>query len=144
MKNKMGNFRGYPVYLVDGNFYNNTNTLNDNALYVVEDRVFFHDVYLGKVDNRKNLVDFNEDRFKALCQVRWNEDSARALARVTKTAEMGPQEEKEPELSDAERAAAHEDIVGQFMLEWQSNIDNEITKLKLAVAEMENIVNAVG
>ena len=79
-----------------------------------------------------------------MCQVRWNEDSASALARVTGTAETRPQEEKEPELSDAERAAAQEDIVGQFMLEWQNNIDNEIAKLQLAVEEMEGSLNAIG
>lgn len=144
MKNKMGNFRGYPVYLVDDNFWENADTVHDNALYVVDGRVFFHDVYLGKVDHRKNLVDFNEDRFKALCQANWNEDSARAMARVTGTAETRPQEEEEPELSDAERAAAQEDVAGQFMLEWQSNIDNEIAKLQRAVAEMEGSLDAVG
>ena len=144
MKNKMGNFRGYPVYLVDDNFFDNADTLHDNALYVVNGRVFFHDVYLGKVDRYNNLVDFNEDRFNALCQKSWNEDSARAMARVTNTAETRPQEEEKPELSDAERAAAQEDVAGQFMLEWQSNIDNEIAKLQLAVAEMEGSLDAVG
>ena len=137
---KMGNFKGYPVYLVDKEFWDKADTVHNNALYVVEGQVFFHDIYLGKVDRYKNLVEFNEDRFNALCKKNWNEDSARAMACVTDFAETRPQEEEKPVNEYSDSTAA----VDEFMATWNVYIDNELVKMKAEIAKMGVEFNEAG
>ena len=142
----MGNFKGLPVFMVNDPFeWTNVkdNHSREEKIYVYRTNVYYKENLIASISG-DTLMDFDEDLFKELRRKSWDDDRAQMLAHVTGSAETRPQEEEKSELSDAERAAAHEDFAGQFMLEWQSNIDNEIAKLKLAVAEMEGSLNAVG
>jgi hypothetical protein len=140
---KMGNFRGLPVYLVTQDMDVLYVDHSEEKMYVIEGKLTYHGTKLADVLGGQ-LFDFDEDKFNELRRKSWGEDESKLLAKITGVAETRPQEEEEPVLSDAERAAAQNDIAGQFMLEWRDNIDKEIAVLKSAVAEMEGSLDAVG
>ena len=142
---KMGNFKGLPVFMVTDPFEWENVKINhsyEEKIYVYRTNVYYKANLIAAISG-SNLLDFNEDLFNELRRKSWDDDRAQMLAHVTGFAETRPQEEEKPELSDAERAAAQRDIAGQFMLEWQDNIDKEIAVLKSCVAQMEDMVNAV-
>ena len=65
------------------------------------------------------------------------------LAHVTGSAGTRPQEEKKP-VNETVETAGDTSSVDSFMETWRDNIDNEIAVLKCSVAQMEDMVNAVG
>ena len=140
---KMGTFKGLPVFMITDHFeWENmkNNPSYEEKIYVVGSCVYYKYNLIAMIcDN--TLIDFNEELFNELRRKSWDDDRAKMLGYVTGSAETRPQEEEKPVLSDAERAAAQNDIAGQFMLEWRNNIDKESAELKLAVAEMENGLN---
>lgn len=139
---KMGNFRGLPVYLINGYQEVSNIDFNEEKMYVICGKLFYHDVKLADVYNGQ-LFDFDEDKFNELRRKRWSEDEGKLLAKATGSAETRPQEEREP-VKETVEAPDRISPVDNFMNSWRENIDNEIAVLKSAVAQMEDMVNAVG
>ena len=137
LRYRIGSFRGIPVYKTTINEWNSAD-IKEDIIYVIESMVFYHGMPIGRLGRNNELTDFNEERFEDLRNRDWGRSYAEMLADATNSpAETAPQEEGKPVLSDMERAAAHQDIVGQFMLGWQDNIDNEIDKLKEAISAIK-------
>ena len=86
-------------------------------------------------------MDFDEGLFNELRRKSWDDDRAQILAHVTGSAETRPQEE---EIPTSESVEAPDRIVDSFMETWRDNIDNEIAVLKSSIAQMEDMLNAVG
>ena len=137
---KMGNFRGLPVYLVNG--YQEVINIDDNEekMYVICGRLFYHDVKLADVYDGQ-LFDFDENKFNELRRKRWSEDESKLLAKATGSAEMAPKVEEKPVKETVETPNR---IVDEFMATWCDNIDNEIAMLKNAIAQMGVDTNAIG
>ena len=137
---KMGNFRGLPVYLVNSTQEVMNIDDNEEKMYVICGRLFYHDVKLADVYDGQ-LFDFDEDKFNELRRKRWSEDEGKLLAKATGSAETAPQVEEKPV---EETVETPDRIVDEFMATWRENIDNEIAVLKSAIAQMEVGLNAIG
>ena len=140
---KMGNFKGLPVFMVTDPFeWQNIkdNHSHEERIYVYRTNVYYKENLIAAIDG-DILVDFDEDLFNELRRKSWDDNRAQMLAHVTGSAETRPQEEKKPVKETVE---APDRIVDNFMETWQDNIDNEIAVLKSSVAQMEDMINAVG
>jgi hypothetical protein len=136
---KMGNFRGLPVYLVNGYQEVINIDYDEEKMYVINGKLTYHGTQLADVYNGQ-LFDFDEDKFNELRRKSWNEDESRLLAKATGSAETRPQEERKPVKETVETP---DRIVDEFLASWQDNIDNEIAMLKSAIAQMEDMLNAI-
>ena len=127
---KMGNFKGLPVYLVNG--YQEVINIDygEEKLYVINGKLTYHGTEIADVHNG-NLFNFDEDKFNELRRKSWSEDESKLLAKTTGSAETRPQEEEEPVHEYSDPAAADE-----FMLHWRDYIDDEIANLKKVVSEI--------
>lgn len=130
---KMGNFRGLPVYLVNGYQEVSNIDFNEEKMYVICGKLTYHGTQLADVYDGQ-LFDFDEDKFNELRRKRWGEDEGKLLAKATGSAETRPQEERKPVKETVETP---DRIVNEFMATWRENIDNEIAVLKSAIAQME-------
>ena len=139
---KMGNFRGLPVYLVNGYQEVLNIDYNEEKMYVISGKLTYHGTELADVYDG-TLFDFDEDKFNELRRKGWSEDEGKLLAHVTGSAETRPQEEREP-VKETVEAPDRISPVDNFMNSWRDNIDNEIAVLKSAVAQMEENTNAIG
>ena len=140
---KMGNFKGLPVFMVNDPFewqmIKETQS-REEKIFVYRTNVYYKENLIASISG-DTLMDFDEDLFNELRRKSWDNDRAQMLAHVTGSAETRPQEE---EKSNNETVEAPDRIVDIFMETWQDNIDNEIAVLKSSVAQMEDILNAVG
>ena len=130
---KMGNFRGLPVYLVNGYQEVINIDYDEEKMYVINGKLTYHGTQLADVYDGQ-LFDFDEDKFNELRRKRWSEDEGKLLAKATGSAETRPQEERKPVKETVETP---DRIVDEFLASWQDNIDNEIAVLKSAIAQME-------
>ena len=137
---KMGNFRGLPVYLVNGYQEVSNIDFNEEKMYVISGKLTYHGTELADVYDGQ-LFDFDEDKFNELRRKGWSEDESKLLAKATGSAETRPQVEKKP---DKEAVGTPDRIIDEFMATWKENIDNEIAVLKSAIAQMEENTNAIG
>ena len=140
---KMGNFKGLPVFMVTDPFeWQNVkdNHSREEKIYVYRTNVYYKANLIASISG-DTLLDFNEDLFNELRRKSWDDNRAQMLAHVTGSAETRPQEEREPVKETVE---APDRIVDIFMSNWRDNIDNEIAMLKSSVAQMEDMINAVG
>ena len=140
---KMGNFKGLPVFMVNDPFeWTNIkdNHSREEKIYVYRTNVYYKENLIAAI-NGDTLLDFNENLFNELRRKSWDDVRAKMLAHVTGSAETRPQEEEKP---TSETVEAPDRIVDSFMNSWREKIDNEIAVLKSAVAQMEDILNAVG
>ena len=140
---KMGNFKGLPVFMVTDPFeWENMKNegLYEEKIYVYATNVYYKWNRIASISG-DTLLDFNEDLFNELRRKSWDNDRAQILAHVTGSAETRPQEE---EILTSESVEAPDRIVDSFMNSWREKIDNEIAVLKSAVAQMEDMINAVG
>ena len=140
---KMGNFKGLPVFMVTDPFeWQNVkdNHSHEEKIYVYRTNVYYKENLIAAI-NGDILMDFDESLFNELRRKSWDDDRAQMLAHVTGSAETRPQEEETP---TNETVEAPDRIVDSFMETWQDNIDNEIAVLKSSVAQMEDVLNAVG
>lgn len=131
---KIGNFRGMPVYRLSNVEWESMDTRTSNALFVVDDFVYFYDKIIGTLDLRGKLQDFDEDKFDELVKKVNNK-------RKEEPAETRPQVEKK---SDAETVETGGGIVDIFMSSWRSNIDSEIERMKKISEELEKKYSEVG
>ena len=139
---KMGNFRGLPVYLVNGYQEVLNIDYNEEKMYVISGKLTYHGTELADVYDGQ-LFDFDEDKFNELRRKGWSEDESKLLAKATSFAETRPQEEREP-VKETVEAPDRISPVDNFMNSWRDNIDNEIAVLKSAVAQMGENTNAIG
>ena len=139
---KMGNFRGLPVYLVNGYQEVLNIDYNEEKMYVISGKLTYHGTELADVYDG-TLFNFDEDKFNELRRKGWSEDEGKLLAKATGSAETRPQEEREP-VKETVEAPDRISPVDNFMNSWRDNIDNEIAVLKSAVAQMEENTNAIG
>ena len=130
---KMGNFRGLPVYLVNGYQEVINIDYDEEKMYVIGGKLTYHGTQLADVYDGQ-LFDFDEDKFNELRRKRWSEDEGKLLAKATGSAETRPQVEEKPVKETVETP---DRIVDEFMATWRENIDNEIAVLKSAIAQME-------
>lgn len=140
---KMGNFKGLPVFMVTDPFeWQNVkdNYSHEEKIYVYRTNVYYKENLIASISG-DTLMDFDEDLFNELRRKSWDNDRAQMLAHVTGSAETRPQEESK---SVKESVEAPDRIVDNFMETWENNIDNEIAVLKSSVAQMEDMINAVG
>lgn len=137
---KMGTFRGIPVYLLQYSHEYQAIDSNEEKMYVCEGKLFYRGVNVGRVVGT-SLQEFNEDTFNALRAKGWYQDGAEMLGRVTASAEPRPQEEEKSEY-EAPETGCGTSLVDDFMASWSYNIDNEVTKLQLAMKEMEEETRA--
>ena len=140
---KMGNFKGLPVFMITDPFeWQNVkdNHSHEEKIYVYRTNVYYKENLIAAISG-DTLLDFNEDLFNELRRKSWDNDRAQMLAHATGSAETRPQEEKKPVKESVE---APDRIVDSFMETWENNIDNEIAVLKSSVAQMEDVLNAVG
>ena len=139
----MGNFKGLPVFIVTDPFeWQNVkdNHSREEKIYVYRTNVYYKEILIASISG-DTLLDFNEDLFNELRRKSWDNDRAQILAHVTGSAETRPQEE---EIPTSESVEAPDRIVDSFMETWRDNIDNEIAVLKSSIAQMEDMLNAVG
>lgn len=140
---KMGNFKGLPVFMVTDPFEwvnIKDNHSHEEKIYVYRTNVYYKENLIAAISG-DTLLDFDEGLFNELRRKSWDADRAQMLAHVTNSAETCPQEEETP---TNETVEAPDRIVDSFMETWQDNIDNEIAVLKSSVAQMEDVLNAVG
>ena len=128
--NKIGKFRGYPVYRVeDHDGWADMITKNKDEIYVVNDDVYFHDILVGYLRSGQ-LCNFAETTFAEL-ERKYKEKKKVIVSQ--QPAEMEPQSASGLDKKTGEPAAA----VDEFMSSWESNIDKEIAELKLKELEYE-------
>ena len=142
---KMGNFKGLPVFMVTDPFeWANIkdNHSHDEKIYVYRTNVYYKENLIAAI-NGDTLLDFNEDLFNELRRKSWDDDRAQMVAHVTGSAETRPQEEETP-INETVETTGGTSSVDEFMSSWRDNIDNEIAVLKSSVAQMEDMLNAVG
>ena len=142
---KMGNFKGLPVFMVTDPFEwaNMKNEgLYEEKIYVYATNVYYKWNRIAAISG-DILMDFDEDLFNELRRKSWDDDRAQMLAHVTGSAETRSQEEETP-TSETVETTGGTSAVDEFMNSWQDNIDNEIAVLKCSVAQMEDMLNAVG
>ena len=142
---KMGNFKGLPVFMVTDPFeWANIkdNHSHDEKIYVYRTNVYYKENLIAAI-NGDTLLDFNEDLFNELRRKSWDNDRAQILAHVTGSAETRPQEEETPTNETVETAGGTSSV-DEFMSSWRDNIDNEIAVLKSSIAQMEDMINAIG
>lgn len=140
---KMGNFKGLPVFMVTDPFeWQNVkdNHSHEEKIYVYRTNVYYKENLIAAISG-DTLMDFDEDLFNELRRKSWDDDRAQMLAHATGSAETRSREEKK---STNETVEAPDRIVDKFMETWQDNIDNEIAVLQSSVAQMEEVLNAVG
>lgn len=140
---KMGNFKGLPVFMVTDPFeWQNVkdNHSREEKIYVYRTNVYYKENLIAAISG-DTLMDFDEDLFNELRRKSWDDSRAQMLAHVTGSAETRPQEE---EKSVKETVETPDRIVDSFMNSWREKIDNEIAVLKSSVAQMEDVLNAVG
>lgn len=140
---KMGNFKGLPVFMVIIPLEWDDVRMNhsyEEKIYVYKTNVYYKNNRIASI-NGDTLLDFDEDLFNELRRKSWGDDRAQMLAHVTGSAETRPQEEETLTNETVETAGG---IVDNFMETWRDNIDNEIAMLKNNVAQMEDMLNAVG
>ena len=140
---KMGNFRGLPVFMVTDPFEwvnIKDNHSHEEKIYVYRTNVYYKENLIAAISG-DTLLDFDEGLFNELRRKSWDADRAQMLAHVTGSAETRPQKEEMP---TSETVEAPDRIVDSFMETWRDNIDNEIAMLKSSVAQMEDVLNAVG
>ena len=129
--NKIGNFRGYPVYKVDSHDeWSGMITKDKNEIYVVDDDVYFHDIIVGYL-RFGQLHNFDERTFMGL-ERRYKEKKKVIVEQ--QPAEVKPQSVSKVDEGTGEPAAA----VDEFMNSWEINIDKEIAELKLRELEYED------
>ena len=131
---KIGNFRGMPVYRLSKVEWESMDTRTPNALFVVDDFVYFYDKIIGTLDLKGKLQNFDEGKFDELVKNVKNE-------KKEKPAEVRPQVEENPE---SETVETGDGIVDEFMSSWRSNIDGEIEKMKKVSEELEKKYHEVG
>ena len=139
----MGNFKGLPVFMVTDPFEWENIKMDhsyEEKIYVYRTNVYYKENLIASISG-DTLMDFDEDLFNELRRKSWDNDRAQMLAHVTGSAETRSQEE---ETSVNETVEAPDRIVDSFMNSWREKIDNEIAVLKSAVAQMEDMINAVG
>ena len=142
---KMGNFKGLPVFMVTDPFEWQNIKMDhsyEEKIYVYRTNVYYKENLIAAI-NGDTLLDFNEDLFNELRRKSWDNNRAKMLGYATGTAETCPQEEEIP-TSESVETTGGTSSVDEFMSSWKNNIDNEIAVLKLTVAEMEDMINAVG
>ena len=142
---KMGNFKGLPVFMVTDPFeWQNIkdNHSHEEKIYVYRTNVYYKENLIAAID-KDTLMDFDEDLFNELRRKSWDNNRAQMLAYATGSAETRPQEEKKP-VNETVETAGGTSSVDEFMSSWRDNIDNEIAVLKSSVAQMEEVLNAVG
>ena len=140
---KMGNFKGLPVFMVTDPFEWENIKMDhsyEEKIYVYRTNVYYKQNRIAAIDGN-TLINFNEDLFNELRRKSWDDSRAQMLAYVTDCAETRPQEEESPANKTVE---APDRIVDEFMNGWREKIDNEIAVLKSSVAQMEDMINAVG
>ena len=141
---KMGNFKGLPVFMVTDPFeWQNVkdNHSHEEKIYVYRTNVYYKENLIAAISG-DTLMDFDEDLFNELRRKSWDNSRAQMLAHVTGSAETRPQEEETPINETVETAGGTS--VDDFMNSWEDNINNEIAVLKSSVAQMEDMINAVG
>lgn len=142
---KMGNFKGLPVFMVTDPFeWQNIkdNHSHEEKIYVYRTNVYYKENLIASIVG-DTLMDFDENLFNELRRKSWDNDRAQMLAHVTGSAETRPQE-KETLTNETVETAGGTSSVDEFMNSWRHNIDNEIAVLKSSVAQMEDMLNAVG
>ena len=141
---KMGNFKGLPVFMVNDPFEWEDVRMNhsyEEKIYVYRTNVYYKNNRIASISG-DTLLDFDEDLFNELRRKSWDDDRAQMLAHVTGSAETRPQKEEGSVKETVETAGGTS--VDEFMSSWRDNIDNEIAVLKSSVAQMEDMLNAVG
>lgn len=138
----LGSLNGLPVFLLRYYYEYQAIDNNEERFYVAEGRLFYKGIQVGTVNNNKQVTNFDEERFNELRAKGWYQENADLLGRVTGVAETRPQEEEKP-VNEVPETGCGNSLIDEFMASWRDNIDNEIAKLKLTVAEMENVLNAV-
>ena len=138
----IGRFRGIPVYKVEKLDWLSSNNGEAEEIYVVNREVIYHDNLIALLDSYNQLTNFNEALFDKL-KNKYSKSAQKEKVRMVRAeaAETRSQEAEEPIYETVE---APNRIVDEFMNGWKEKIDNEIAVLKSAVAQMEDMTNAVG
>ena len=130
----MGKFKGIPVDKVSYEQWYNEYTQETEEIYVVDDEVFYLDRRIGYLNSDKQLEDFDEGLFNRL------RGGSIEMPTREVPADSAPQREEKPDKESVDPGTAIDD----FMNSWKDNIDNEITRMKVEIAEMGVDFNAVG
>ena len=138
----IGRFRGIPVYRVDKLDWFSSDNREAEEIYIINEQVIYHDTLIALLDSHNQLTDFNEILFNKL-KNEYSKSAQKEKVRMVR-AEAAETRSQEEEESTHETVEAPDRIVDEFMNGWREKIDNEIAVLKSAVAQMEDITNAVG
>ena len=136
----MGKFKGIPVYKVSYEQWYNEYTQETEEIYVVDDEVFYHDRRIGYLDHNKQLEDFDEKLFNELRNRHNVKEEVLNMPAGEVCADSVPQREEKPDKESVDPGTA----IDEFMSTWQNNIDAEIMRMKVEIAEMGVEFNAVG
>ena len=140
----IGRFRGIPVYKVDKLDWFSSDNREAEEIYIINQEVIYHDNLIALLDSHNQLTNFNEALFDAL-KDKYSKSVQKEKVRMVRAeaAETRSQDEEEPTYETVETTGGTS-AVDNFMSSWREKIDNEIAVLKSAVAQMEDITNAVG
>lgn len=144
---KIGKFRGYEVYRLTNEQWQDMDTRDLDKIFVVGRDVFFHDARVGTIDTWNQLHDFDERYFAEVEQeaqrrkeeikkielrsgtltftaekAQW---SSNGMTKAGVVAETEVPRASQPVQGSVDPAAA----VDSFMNGWRSFIDNEIADL---------------
>ena len=149
---KIGKFRGYEVYRLTDEEWQDIDTRDLDRIFVVGRTVIFHDTKVGTIDTWNQLHDFDEECFarvereaqrrkEAIKKITLSpgtltftaENAQWNTAAMIKAGMVAETEVPQPAQGSVDPAAA----VDSFMNGWRSFIDNEIADLLTKELEYE-------
>ena len=145
---KIGKFRGYEVYRLTNEQWQDMNTRDLEQIFVVGREVYFHDARVGTIDTWNQLHDFDERYFmeveheaqrrkEAMQKIELSPGTLTFMAENaqwnTEAAETEVPRTSKPVQGSVDPATA----VDNFMNGWRSFIDNEIADLLMKELDYE-------
>lgn len=142
---KLGNFKGLPVYALSENEWQTMTTRDEEAFYVVNSNVYYHDVKVARLNEYSQLCGLDEDEIISL-RKRWEAiraEKAAAEARPAATFRSVNKPAASP-IKDAGDAPAAEFDIDKFLKEGLFDVDGYIKNMMMADLNVEVEDVAVG
>lgn len=127
---KLGKFKGLPVYRLTLDDWQSMTTKDDEIFYVVQSKVYYHDVKIANLNDRGELCSLDEDEIISL---RKRYESMRSQAEAQSVVEeQSVSEEPEPVA-----ASVGEIDIDHFLKHGMIDIDGYIENAKQFAIDLE-------
>jgi hypothetical protein len=127
---KLGKFRGLPVYRLTLDDWQTMTTKDDEVFYVVQSKVYYHDVKIANLNDRGELCSLDEDEIISL---RKRYESMRSQAEAQSVVEEQPVSEDPAPVA----AEVGEIDIDHFLKHGMIDIDEYIENAKQFAIDLE-------